>query len=87
MKRTYSQFSNNSSNQNINNKHRRLNNNQTLSIKTDKYQEIKNEIYHLRNRMLKMENDVKDLKNMIEEIQYFIGMKYKKFDNDPTYFC
>ena len=61
-------------------------NNQNAVKQVTKYDKLNIEVKNLRSEMNIIQSELKNMQKTMEEIQYFIGMKHKKFNSSPSYF-
>lgn len=84
MKRSFSQFNNNNIQlQPL--KYRKLNNNNRMTMDMNNINILRGEIYEMRKDIDLIKREMRELKDMIKEVRIFVGMEYKKFDNECSY--
>lgn len=86
MKRKYKDFLDGNLDNNIiirSSKRRKLNNGNFMEIINN----INSEIIFIKSDIKDIKSNLDIIKKKIEAIEIFIGMKYKKFDSNPSYIC
>ena len=61
------------------------NNSPNKRVKTITVSDFVNEITDIKKDINEIKNNIKEIKQELENIKIFVGMKYKKFDNTPSY--
>ena len=67
------------------NKYMRMNDNRRIKNE-NRIDLLRRDIIEIKEEMGNINNQLKEMRKIIENIEYFVGMRYKKFKTTPSYF-